>query len=549
MTFSIKNKILSLLITILVLSISIIAWYGYKSARDSYVNGALQLEQIQTATFSQKVETSLAQVSNDIKYNANFFALRRLIIWEDLKEKRHIHYWSRTYTAALKDYLINQGSYYKIQVLDENGKTIVSLKYNKITHKVSKETQENSLKSSEIFKHAFALKEGDIYISDMHLSTQNGKIEQPYVPVIQYAMVLVDKNGEKRGVIIMDLFADQVLDMLQSVQLKNRDFMHYYLLNTKGDYLYNSDSMKEFNSDLKNNYSFINDYDATLFNSFKALKSYIVEDKDKIITTHRVYPNIKQSPNNYWYLVSMVDKSKVLSALEEFKTIFFILLFFTLFIAIFIINRYITLLTKPLLGIAQQLSSLSKGEIKREPITYKANDEIGQLLQSTTILTNAIETTITQAESISNGNFSIKVELLSENDALGKALMRMTQRLKEIAEFAHMFAKGEYKLDIVSRGEEDEVGNSLLQMAAYFENISKITESMSKGNLDISYKKQSEKDRLGSALTEMIAYLQDIRKQANAISNNNFDTNIEVKSTHDELGKSLIKMTNILKEN
>ena len=548
MNFSVKNKIFSLLVIVMIVSVSVVGWYGLMSAKKSYIESTLNMEAQKIKALSTSIETFLRNVPNDLNYNAHFYALKKLLIWERLKDKRKIRYWDTIYISTLKDYIKNQKLYHQVRILDEHGKEKLVLKYNNKTQEVKKtmlkELQDKS--TSNYFTQAINLQEGDFYISEMNLNVEFGKVEKPFVPVLRYAMPIVDKNREKQGVLVLNFNANKILEIIDNEKIEAQSSKKYYLINQEGDYLYAKDRSKRWAKQLNHENNFKNDYRGILDN-FKNQDNVTFMDKDKIFSMHKVYPSKNIMENRHWYLIGVVDKNEAFSSLNEFVKIFFIILLSVLVIGLYLMNRYISILMNPLSKVSNQLISLSKGEIKRESIVYASTDEVGQIVHSTNILVDAIETTIAQANAIASGDFSKDVTLLSNRDALGSALIKMTKRLQEISNLARLLSKGNYERNLHIMGSDDEVGLALINMIDYLKEITKITESIAKGDLDVTYKPKGSGDRLGTATLEMITYLKSILKQANAISKKDFSSSIEVKSKDDELGLALVTMTDILR--
>ena len=550
--FSIKNKIFILFITVIIISVSIVGWYGFKSAKKSYIESALSINKGETKALSNEIKGVLGTIPDDVIYNANFYALEKLLIWEDLKEKKKIEKWKNVYISALKDYILNKKLYYQIRILDIKGNEHILLKYDENTNTIiqtSKDKLQNK-SNRDYFKEAIKLKKGEFYISEMTLNIENSQIEKPYVPVVRYSTPLIDANGETKGVIVLNLNANYMLEEIataKSVDVK-RDVQKYYLLNEDGYYLFIGDKTKRWGFQLGTDYNFQKDYPNTL-EKFKE-KNQITFIKDgRIFSMHKIYPNKIENKYRFWYLVTELDEKVALSSLDTFISVFFVILFSVLAFGLLLINGYISKLMNPLTKVTSQLKALSNGEIKKEDITYHSNDEIGQIVGSTTILVDAIETTINQANSVANGDFTQDIKLLSSNDKLGLAITNMTKRLKEISVLASSLSVGNYDVQIVAKSSDDQLGLALIDMIKYLETITKITESIAIGELDVKYKAQGSNDRLGHAVLQMIKYLKTILNQANAISNEDFSKTIKAKGHSDELGIALGTMTDLLRVN
>ena len=551
MNISVKNKIFFLFISVIVIAVSVVGWYGFVSAKKSYIDSALYISKGETKALSSEINGELGTIPSDVTYNVNFYALAKLLIWEDLKDQRKINYWKNVYISALKDYLLNKKLYYQVRILDVNGKEKILLKYDAKTNTV-KETSEENLQdksSRNYFQNALRLKKGEFYISPMNLNIENGMIEKPYVPVVRYAAPLINGNGDLKGVIVLNFNANYIIKGIKSAKAisETRNIEDFYLLNEDGYYLYNKKSMKQWGFQTGTGYNFKKDY-PDVFEQFKDKEEVSFIYNNKIFSMHKIYPGKFKNKYRFWYLVSVIDVDVALSSLDTFKNVFFGILISVLIFGLLFINSYITKIMRPLTKITTQLKALAQGEIKKEEIVYNSNDEIGQITKSTSILVDAIETTINQAKAVSQGDFSKDIELLGKNDELGLALKAMTKRLTEITSLAQNLAQGNYDIQIVASSSEDQLGLALIKMVEYLESITQLMEDIAVGEMNLNYQKKSSEDRLGAAIIDMVAYLRSILHQARAITNEDFSHSIKAKSPRDELGIALVTMTDMLRE-
>ena len=87
---------------------------------------------------------------------------------------------------------------------------------------------------------------------------------------------------------------------------------------------------------------------------------------------------------------------------------------------------------KPVNLLKQILSRLTKGELPE--ITFKAsNDEIGEMVEGSKNFIDVLKKRTAFAVEIGNGNYDNVLEILSEKDVLGKALIQMRDNLKKTA--------------------------------------------------------------------------------------------------------------------
>ena len=548
--FSIKNKIFFLFVLVITVSVSIVGWFGFVSAKDAYISSALNLNKGKSEALVSKITGILETIPSDLLYNKNLYALKNLIIWTELGEKEQISKWRKIYTTTLKDYIVNKKFFYQIRYIDANGNEKIVLKYDSKLNKITEINNDLQNKSNRnYFNKAIGLKKGEFYISQMNLNMEHNQVERPYVPVVRYSTPIINENGETKGVIVLNFNANNILKLLEQgdkkVEKNSQGKSDIHLINKDGYYLYHDKQQKCWGFQLDNNDNFFLEFQDLKEKFIGHDSKIIIKDKD-IFIFNKIYPDKINNPLRYWYMVSIVNKNLALASLSTFMNIFAAILVSVLLFGFLIINGYISKLMNPLLKITSSLKALSKGEIKKEDIDYSANDEMGDIVKSTTILVDAIETTINQANAVANGNFTKDIELLSKNDRLGLAITDMTNRLIEITNLAKNLSVGNYDTKVIAKSSEDELGLVLIDMVKYLEGITQVAESIAFGEIDVKYKAKGSDDRLGIAILQMIKYLQTIVKQAKAITNEDFNSSIESKGKNDELGNALISMTDIL---
>ena len=548
LNISFQNKIFFIFIVVLFIGLGPIGWIGYKNSYDSYLQSATELNSQNTANVKLSTELKLATIPKDVSFLSENYALRKFMVWRPMSVEKQTQKWKIIFTDILKDFLETRENYYKVRVIGLDGREIVVAKYDVITDAVeikkSSELQDKSMRNYVI--ETKKLKKGEFYVSDMNLNLENGKITKPFVPVVRYSTPIYNSNNTLIGIIVASIYAEDILKSLNSYADSTAKSIEYFLINKNGNYLYNREKNKLWGESLKHGFNFYKEY--------PKLKESFTKESDTftmngfLYSYEKIYP-LKSIKNDYWYIISKVDTNIALVKLENFKVQFFSILFLVFLASFIVVRYYLNKIVVPLSKVTRQLKSLSMGIVDREEIEYKANDEVGEIVKSTTKLVNAIETTIIQANAVANGDFTKDIELLSRDDKLGLAIISMTKRLKEITNLAQKLSGGNYDTKIIAKSNEDKLGLALMDMVSYLESISQVAESIAKGEIDIDYKVVGEEDRLGIAMLKMIGYLRNVLNQANAITKGDFSYNIVAKSQKDELSIALSQMTDILKEN
>jgi len=129
--------------------------------------------------------------------------------------------------------------------IDGNEKIRVNNSYtNNGAYLVSSEDLQNK-KGKDYFERALLLKKEQVYISKFDLNMENGEVEKPVKPTIRFSMPVFDKNLELVGVVVINYYAQYLIDDIQRVSSTGSG--NYFFLNSDGYWIYNSmDKSKEW---------------------------------------------------------------------------------------------------------------------------------------------------------------------------------------------------------------------------------------------------------------------------------------------------------------
>jgi len=188
----------------------------------------------------------------------------------------------------------------------------------------------------------------------------------------------------------------------------------------------------------------------------------------------------------------------------------------------------------PLADISQKLDLAARGEINQN-VKVKSSDEIGSLLASIRNLIEYIRENANVAAEVSKGNTDVEINVISENDILGNAMVGMKNAIGEMIEEGNSLAQAaaDGKLDV--RGDahkfEGHFQEIIQGMNNIIENMNKPVkeavyslEEMSKGNLTASIKSDFKgdhaimKEAINSTLASLIEIMNRIFMSADRIA-------------------------------
>lgn len=227
--------------------------------------------------------------------------------------------------------------YAQIRILDKDGQELVRVDKKEENSIIIPEDKLQNKASRYYFKDATKLQPDDIYISQLDLNKEFGKIEKPIKPMIRFVKPIYDDNLNFHGVVIFNYNAKSIIQKVKK-RVSHQD-IDLIWLNKDGQTVIHNDSNKNWSMMYKDRASLAT-LNNNLWQSIKQLHSGKYSDEDSYYCFNEYYPykllfkkaNNILSDEKKWYLVLKKDKreihQKVIDELYGFLPIFvlFILL-------------------------------------------------------------------------------------------------------------------------------------------------------------------------------------------------------------------------------
>jgi len=137
-------------------------------------------------------------------------------------------------------------TYDQIRWLDKSGQERERINYNdKKSIRVPDEKLQNKAKRY-YFTDTYKLNRGEFFISPMDLNIEKGHIEKPLKPTIRVGTPIFSKSGEKMGIILLNYFAEIILNEYATpIQIHNANSQPW-LVNNDGYWLRGSSTELEW---------------------------------------------------------------------------------------------------------------------------------------------------------------------------------------------------------------------------------------------------------------------------------------------------------------
>ena len=158
--------------------------------------------------------------------------------------------WKQRLKSIFHSQLLRKKSYLTIRYIDKIGKEVIVVSRDKGEIIKHEENQLQDKSNRAYVKNAFKLSSGLVYISEINLNREFGKVTLPHKEVLRTSTPIYDKrNGELAGLLVITAEIGNKLREIQKLaQLKSQN--EIFITNDHGGYLLHSDTKKTYGFDL-----------------------------------------------------------------------------------------------------------------------------------------------------------------------------------------------------------------------------------------------------------------------------------------------------------
>ncbi len=253
------------------------------------------------------------------------------------------------------NYIKSSTAYYQLRYIDETGQEIVRAEFDGEEYYLVSQNNLQNKAHRYYFSETIKLNKGEVYLSPLDLNIENGIIEDrgtkensEYVPAIRTATP-VFSNGELKGIVIFNIYADYFLDDIREAQ---REGENIFLIDKEGYYLAHPNREKEFAFMFDKEDTFYKDYPEVSKELLLDLNKRMFESDDSIFSFKYIYPIVgsyEVSNGGYsWILLTVSDKAKIYSTMNNLKTNYlYFLLFSGLIILVILVLVFVLIFKHP----------------------------------------------------------------------------------------------------------------------------------------------------------------------------------------------------------
>lgn len=185
-------------------------------------------ERLGVAVARRALLADITAVTTDVMF------LTRLI--EELDFSPHGQSGQRDYLADLFIVFAREKRLYdQIRFLDVTGRERVRVNLGDGEPRAVPEPRLQDKSARYYVEQAQGLSKGQVYLSPLDLNVEDGTVELPYKPVLRFAMTVFDRQGNRRGLVILNYRGARLLDGFRHAASPIAD--HVQLLNDAGYWL------------------------------------------------------------------------------------------------------------------------------------------------------------------------------------------------------------------------------------------------------------------------------------------------------------------------
>ena len=124
---------------------------------------------------------------------------------------------------------------FQIRLISNSGYETMRVDYDRESGFAQDVNSRQNKRDRDYFRQAIGLGQGQIYISPINLNREYGELSYPLTPVLRMAVPVIQPSGQSSGILVVNFFADKLLDVLSQVSAGARG--ETLLLNGHGEFL------------------------------------------------------------------------------------------------------------------------------------------------------------------------------------------------------------------------------------------------------------------------------------------------------------------------
>lgn len=184
-----------------------------------------------------EIEFTLKNIISDLTILSETDSFKNLIVSNNLESLDAVEDIFKLFSAERK-------VYDQVSLLDKTGMEIIRINYNNGSPIIVPSENLQNKGNRYYFQDTFVLDRGKDFFSPLDLNIERGVVEVPEKPMVRVGLPVFDKNGEKKGIILLNYFGQNITDIVSAYTKSSED--SFFLLNSDSYWLYSRDPEKSW---------------------------------------------------------------------------------------------------------------------------------------------------------------------------------------------------------------------------------------------------------------------------------------------------------------
>ncbi len=396
---------------------------------------------------ASRIEGYLAGVQEDLLYLSRTGPLRALIDARARRDAERIAYWRERVAHEFAAFAQTHPMVYQVRYLTEDGWEFVRINADHGRVQVVPRNQLQQKAHRYYFAESIKLPRGAIYVSPVDLNREFGRVEVPYKPVIRYATPVFFADGQRAGIVILNLYAEEFLRYVRDGDTERE----LALVDQDGYYLVHPDPAKTWGRpwDRGTGYRLQLDFPERWPAILRRREGVEFGRRNVVIHVPVSVPGRRDG--TYWVLLHNEPRAHLFAAVQSFRLTAAGILVVALLSAVAMAMLLARSITAPVLMLTERVKRFGK-EGAQPSSAATARDEIGALAAAFDEMATTLQTNLERLSLLNQAGQHIAAQLdrravltatLQAMEALFPAELRVIRLFDASGGDDHVVASGD----------------------------------------------------------------------------------------------------------
>jgi PAS domain S-box-containing protein len=312
---------ISLLVLLLIAGVTLLVAYILSQyERESQLTDRAARENFRLQLNANRLQQSVDALQRDVLFLSRTPPIQGVIRavrnhGYDSADLSSLTTWKKRLEEIFVEFAKARASYYQIRYIGvaQNGKELVRVDVKDGKARVTPQNRLQAKASRGYYQATLHLKPGEVYLSQINLNREWGKVEVPHIRTIRGATPVFAPNGELFGMLVVNLDMGNMLDTIKTISLKD---VHTYLVNTNGDFLIHPDPAHTFGFDQGQRYRWQDEFpgvnlaDFTKNQTSEKLNTFEMPSGEYYVSARRINLDPRQ-PGRFLNLAYVMPASRI----------------------------------------------------------------------------------------------------------------------------------------------------------------------------------------------------------------------------------------------